>query len=487
MSTVLVTGATGYVGGRLVPRLLDAGYQVRVLVRDPARLQGRSWVDRVDIVHGDALAPDTLTPALAGTTAAYYLIHSMHEVAPGNGAEEERDIRAARNFGQLAKAAGVRRIVYLSGLVNPEADLSRHQRSRHEAGLALREGGVPVTEFRAALVVGSGSAAFEMIRNMTERLPVMVCPAWVRTRVQPIGVTPLLDYLVAAVAVPESENRVIEIGGADALTLADMMREYARIRGLRRVLIPLPMSLPRLSAVWLHWMTPIPAEIARPLVESLCSESVVRDVTARLLFPGIEPVAFRVSVDRALSRLNAGDLESSWSDALATTQRDEAPIKFAVHDGMMLERRQRIVAAPPAAVFRSFAAIGGERGWPSFNWAWRLRGFMDRLIGGVGLRRGRRDPDDLRAGDALDFWRVEAVDPPRLLRLRAEMLLPGRAWLQFEALPHGTGQTLLVQTAFFAPRGLFGFLYWYALYPIHGAIFGTMIEALSRQAASTSA
>ena len=483
---VLVTGATGYVGGRLVPRLLEAGYRVRVLARDPARLQGRAWSHRVEIVQGDALDPDTLAPALAGVGVAYYMIHSMQKVARGTGEFHERDLRAASNFGHLANAAGVKRLIYLGGLGDPDADLSRHLRSRQETGEALREAGVPVTEFRAAVIVGSGSASFEMIRNLTERLPVMICPKWVYTRVQPIGIRNVLDYLVAALTVPYSAGRIIEVGGTDVLTYADMMHEYARVRGLRRWLIPVPVLTPHLSSVWVHWMTPIPAEIARPLVEGLRNEVIVRDDTARRLFPQVALVGYRAAVERALGRLNAGELESSWSDALATTQGDVAPVKFTVQDGMMIERRQRAVAAAPASVFQAFTTIGGEHRWPSFNWAWRLRGWMDRFIGGVGLRRGRRDPVELRAGDALDFWRVEAVEPNHLLRLRAEMLLPGRAWLQFEARPQGEGQTLLVQTAFFAPRGLFGLLYWYALYPIHGFIFGTMIDTLARRAIARS-
>jgi uncharacterized protein YbjT (DUF2867 family) len=476
-----VTGATGYVGGRLVTRLLEAGYRVRVLARDPARLQGRPWSSRVEIVQGDVLQPATLGPALAGVPAAYYLIHSMQKAA-GGGEFHERDRLAALNFGRAAREAGVGRLIYLGGLGDPDADLSQHLRSRQETGDALRDAGVPVTEFRAAVIVGSGSASFEMIRNLAERLPVMVCPRWVYTRVQPIGIGNVLDYLVSALSTPDSAGRTIEIGGADVLTYADMMREYARARGLRRWLISVPVLTPRLSSFWVHWVTPIPAEIARPLIEGLRNEVVVRDDTARRLCPQIDPISYRAAVERALDRLNAGYLESTWSDALATSMGDRTPVKFAVQDGMMIERRQRVVAAPPSAVFREFTAVGGDRGWPTFNWAWRLRGIADRLVGGVGFRRGRRDPDDLRAGDALDFWRVEAVEPDQLLRLRAEMLVPGRAWLQFDVRPQADGRTLFVQTAFFAPRGLFGLIYWYALYPIHGFIFGSMIDALSARA-----
>lgn len=482
---ILVTGATGYVGGRLVPRLLEAGCRVRVLARDPGRLQGRPWFDQVQVVKGDVLRPETLLPAMAGVDAAYYMIHSMQR-ADNNGADEfhARDLRAARAFGQIAAATQVKRIIYLGGLGDPEADLSRHLRSRQETGEALRESGVPVTEFRAAVIVGSGSASFEMIRNLTERLPAMICPKWLYTRVQPIGIRNVLDYLVAALDVPESAGRIIEIGGADVLTYGEMMLGYAKVRGLRRWLIPVPVLTPRLSSYWVHWVTPIPAEIARPLIEGLRNEVVVRDDTARRLFPSIELLDYETAVERALQRLDAGHLETTWSDALVTTQGDVAPVKFTVQDGLMRERRQRLVDATPAAVFRAFTSIGGDQGYPSFNWAWWARGVMDRMVGGAGFRRGRRDPVDLRAGDALDFWRVEAVEPDRLLRLRAEMKVPGRAWLQFEARPQDDGQTLLVQTAFFAPKGLFGLLYWYSLYPIHGPIFNSMIDRLSRQASA---
>jgi uncharacterized protein YbjT (DUF2867 family) len=408
----------------------------------------------------------------------------MQKAQPGSGDFHQRDLQAARTFGQAARAAGVQRIIYLGGLGDPEADLSQHLRSRQETGEALREAGVPVTEFRAAVIVGSGSASFEMIRNLAERLPLMICPQWVYTRVQPIAIRNVLDYLVATLQVPESAGQIVEIGGTDVLTYGDMMLGYGEARGLKRFLIPVPVLTPRLSSYWVHWVTPIPAEIARPLIEGLRNEVVVRDDTAQRLFPGIELFDYRTAVDRALAKLDAGEVETAWSDALVTSQGDIPPVTFTVQDGMMIERRQLLVDAPPAAVFESFTSVGGERGWPSFNWAWRLRGIMDRLVGGAGFRRGRRDPDDLRVGDALDFWRVEAVEQDSLLRLRAEMKLPGRAWLQFEAKPQANNQTLLVQTAFFAPKGLSGLLYWYSLYPIHGFIFESMIQNLGATARS---
>ncbi len=475
--TVLVTGATGYVGGRLVPRLLAAGHRVRCLVRDPSRLQGRDWLPHVEVVTGDVLAPEGLQPALLGVDAAYYLVHSL---ASGSGFHE-RDVAAARSFAAAAAQAGISRIVYLGGLGDPQTDLSEHLRSRQATGDALREGGVPVTELRAAVVVGSGSISFEMIRYLTERLPVMVCPQWVYTRVQPIGVDDLLRYLVAALDNPASAGRVVEIGGADVRTYGDMMLGYAQVRGLRRRLQPVPVLTPVLSSYWVHLVTPIPSAIARPLIEGLRSEVVVRDGTARELFPDIVPVDYLTAVRAAVATLEGGEVETSWADALVTSCEGPAPRVFRQEAGMLIERRAAHVDAAPDEVFAVVLGIGGERGYGYGDWLWQVRGAMDRLAGGVGLRRGRRDPDDLRTGDALDFWRVEAVERPRLLRLRAEMKVPGRAWLQFETLPEGGG-TRLVQTAYFAPKGLPGLLYWYGLAPVHARIFSGMIARLAAAA-----
>jgi uncharacterized protein YbjT (DUF2867 family) len=400
---------------------------------------------------------------------------------PGGAGFHERDGQAAGAFGRAAAAAGVGRIIYLGGLGDPASDLSLHLRSRQETGAALRTGGVPVTEFRAAVVVGAGSISFEMIRYLTERLPVMVCPRWVYTRVQPIGVDDLLTYLVTALDVPASSGRIVEIGGADVRTYGDMMLGYARARGLRRHLQPVPVLTPLLSSYWVHLVTPIPSAIARPLIEGLRNETVVRDESAVELFPAVRPVGYDEAVARAVASIESGEVETFWADALVTSAGDGVPRTLTTQEGKIIERRQLVVPAPPARVFAAFLALGGQRGYLIHDWAWQVRGAMDRLIGGVGLRRGRRDPHDLRPGDALDFWRVEAVEPERLLRLRAEMKVPGAAWLQFEALPHEDG-TLLVQTAYFAPRGLAGHLYWYALAPVHGRIFSGMIAALAAEA-----
>ena len=477
-TTVLITGATGYVGGRLVPRLLEERYQVRVLVRGGAdRLRGRPWASDVEIVSGDALHPASLVPALDGVDTAYYLIHSMS----GSADFGERDRRSARNFSVVAAMSGVRRIIYLGGLGDPQANLSEHLRSRQETGAVLRRSGVPVTEFRAGMVVGSGSLSFEMLRHLTERLPVMIGPHWVFTHSQPIAIRNVLQYLIAALTTPESAGRIIQIGGADVVTYADMIQIYARERRLRRLLISMPAPATNLSAPWVHWVTPLPTDVARPLIDGLRNEMVVTDASASELFPDIEPLGYLEAVQLALERIRSSDVETIWSDALASSIGDLPPVLLRQEQGVLFERRRLRVDAPPEAVFRTFSGIGGQRGWPAFHWLWELRGILDRLVGGVGMRRGRRHPDELREGDALDFWRVEQVRPDRSILLRAEMKLPGRGWLAFEATPADDGMGAdLVQTAYFAPKGLLGLLYWYGLYPLHGVIFSRMIKNLAR-------
>jgi uncharacterized protein YbjT (DUF2867 family) len=472
---ILITGATGYVGGRLVPRLLATGRQIRCLARDPVRLSGRPWAAAVETVQGDMMEPDSLRAALRGVDIAYYLIHSMQAEADFR----RKDREAAARFALAAQRAGVRRIIYLGGLGDPEAELSQHLRSRLETGEALRSAGVPVTEFRAAVIVGSGSLSFEMIRSLTERLPAMICPRWVFTRTQPIAISNVLDYLVGALRVPESAGQILEIGGTDVLTYGQMMQGYARARGLRRLLIPVPVLTPRLSSYWLHLVTPVEAGVGRHLVESLRNEVVVRNPIALRLFPDIERIDYDAAVRLALADLEAGRIETAWSDALMTTQGNRPTVVLGSLEGMILDQRSVLASASPHAVYRVFTGLGGSQGWLTMNWAWRLRGLFDRLIGGVGMRRGRRHPQDLRPGDAVDFWRVEALEPDRLLRLRAEMKVPGRSWLQFHVRPHALGSEL-VQTALFAPRGLSGWLYWYGLYPIHALIFSRMVRAIGR-------
>jgi uncharacterized protein YbjT (DUF2867 family) len=441
-------------------------------------LQGRPWREQVEVREGDVLAPDTLPGVLEGVSVAYYLIHSMIGAADFH----ERDTTAARNFANAARAAGVARLIYLGGLGNADEDLSEHLRSRQATGDALREAGVPVTEFRAAVIVGSGSLSFELIRYLTERIPLMICPHWVYTRIQPIAIRNVLDYLSAALRQPASSGKIIEIGGADVLTYGHMMLGYARARGFLRLLLPVPVLTPRLSSYWVHLVTPIPTSLARPLIEGLRNEVIVQDDSARRLFPDIQLFDYQTAVDLALKNLDLGNVETTWSDAQVTTTQDMPAVLLEMEQGIIRERRQLVIGAPPTAAYHVFASLGGQRGWLFFNWAWELRGLLDRLIGGVGMRRGRRDPFEVRVGDAVDFWRVEAVEPGRMLRLRAEMKVPGRAWLQFEAHPLPQGQSRLVQTAFFVPRGLPGLLYWYVLYSIHGVIFGAMVKRIAEEA-----
>lgn len=475
---IMVTGATGYIGGRLVARLLDQGYKVRVLARDTTRLNGRSWLDKVEVVQGDVLKPETLDAAMQGIWAAYYLIHSMS----GNSDFHERDLIAARNFSNAVQAQNVQRIIYLGGLGDANSDLSTHLRSRQQTGAALRESGIPVTEFRAGVVVGSGSISFEMIRYLTERVPIMVCPRWVYTRTQPIAIRDALSYLVAALDTPESTGKIIEIGGAVRIRYYDMMMQYAAVRGLKRYIIPVPVLTPRLSSYWVHLVTPIPGDMARPLILGLGNEAVADDTLAQALFPQIQPISYQQAVELALARLSASDVETSWNDSLVSSQGDVTPVVLTNHEGMLIEQRQQIIHASPLAVYQAFSGLGGKRGWLAYNWAWRLRGLLDSMVGGVGFRRGRRHPDNLRTGDALDFWRVEAVEEGKLLRLRAEMKLPGRAWLQFKVDALEDNRSRLSQTAFFAPKGLFGLLYWYGLYPFHGLIFSSLIKRLGELA-----
>jgi len=474
---ILVTGATGYVGGRLVPRLLEAGYRVRCLVRDPNRLQGRPWLSRVEVVSGDALVPGALAEAMDGVSIAYYLIHGKQ----GGRISANRDLEVARNFAAAAGEADLERIIYLGELVDPTTNLSPYLRSRHETGNILRYSNVPVTEFRAGMIVGSGSALFEMIRYLAEREPVLVCPAWFFSEAQPIAIRDALSYLIEALKTPESIGRMIEIGGPTRLTYADMLLGYAKERDLKRLLIRTPVNAPRLSAYWVHMITPIHWRVVLPLIEGLRARLIVRDQTARKLFPQIKPIDFQTAVRLALGRIQRDNVETSWSDALVTVAGDVKPYKLSVEEGMFIETRQRLLDLFPEAVFRSYAGIGGERGWLYMDWAWEMRGWLDKAVGGVGLRRGRRHPDEIRAGESLDFWRVEEVETDRLLRLRAEMQLPGKAWLQFESVPQEK-KTLLIVTAYFAPHGLFGFLYWYAMWPFHKFIFDGLANRVASRA-----
>lgn len=475
---VLVTGATGYIGGRLVSRLLQEGHQVRILARDPSRLEGRPWRGQVEVFQGDTLQPPSLRTAMDGVEAAYYLVHSMM----GGSGFHERDLRSAKGFAEESHRSGVKRIIYLGGLGDPHSDLSNHLRSRQETGKVLGSTGVPVTELRAGIVVGAGSISFEMIRYLTERLPVMIGPKWLYTRTQPISIRNVLDYLAAVLRIKGDESQIMEIGGPDVLTYEQMLLGYAQVRGLRRFILQVPVLTPRLSSYWVHWITPVPAAMARPLIESLRNEVIVKDDSAQQFFPEIIPVSYEQAVREALDNLDARSLETAWTDALVTSQGDLAPVTLTTQDGMFVERRTLEVRAAPEKVFSTFVSLGGATGWLYANRLWKLRALIDQIFGGVGFRRTRRDPVELRVGDALDFWRVEALEPDRKMLLRAEMKVPGRAWLQFEVQPLASGMSQLVQSAIFAPKGLSGFLYWYILYWFHSRIFSGLIKAVELRA-----
>jgi uncharacterized protein YbjT (DUF2867 family) len=472
---VLVTGATGYIGGRLVPRLVELGCAVRALARDSARLGGR--FPGVDIAEGDLFDRAAVERALDGIDVAYYLVHSM--------ARDKRDFAAsdrevAAIFAEAARASNVKRIIYLGGLGDETDGLSHHLRSRHEVGEILRTSGVPVTEFRAAIIVGAGGASFEMLRYLTDRLPVMIAPRWVATRCQPIAVRDVLSYLSAELERPASGNAIFEIGGSDVLSYKEMMQRYAAIRGLARSIVVVPFFTPRLSSAWVHLVTPIPASIARPLIDGLRNNVVVRDDRARTAFPQIVPMGYDEAVRRALDRYANAGPATTWFDAYDVRT---LPENFSgTTQGMLIDRRAVTTPASTHALFSVFTSLGGKRGWLYADSLWELRGVMDRLVGGFGTRRGRRSATNLRVGDAVDFWRVEAYDPDALLRLRAEMRLPGYAWLQFEAIPGDDGRNTLRQTAFFEPRGFFGYLYWFGVMPFHELIFGNMARRIAQEA-----
>jgi uncharacterized protein YbjT (DUF2867 family) len=494
---VLVTGATGYIGGRLVPLLLAAGYRVRVLARTPSRLRDVPWASEVEIVQGDLLHAEHLAQAFAGVQAAYYLVHSMgsHKL---NRAFDRTERNAASNFVRAAEHAGVTRLVYLGGL-HPDAGLSQHLRSRTAVGDALLASAVPAVVLQAGVVIGSGSASFEMIRNLTDVLPWMPAPRWVKNRIQPIAVRDVLYYLVRALGLPAATNRSFDIGGPDVLTYAEMMNGYAAEAGLRkRVVLALPVLTPRLAAHWVNLVTPIPHGLAAPLVESLQNDCVVRehDIAEYIPEPEGGLTGYRRAVRLALNKLRDGQVETSWQNAsVVGAPSDPLPSdpEWAGYR-VYTDKRVRETAAAPADVWRIIEGIGGERGWYSFPFAWALRGLMDKAIGGVGLRRGRRDPDRLQVGEALDFWRVESIDRGRQLRLRAEMKAPGLAWLELTAEPISVGSggdaaggpaggTRYTQRAIFFPAGLWGRLYWYSLLPFHEVIFTGMANRITAAAA----
>jgi uncharacterized protein YbjT (DUF2867 family) len=471
---ILLAGATGYVGGRLLAELESKGRRLRCLARRPAYLRARV-APSTEVAQGDVLDPASLRAAMAGVDTAFYLVHSMSSGA----AFEQNDRRAAEAFAAAARECGVRRIVYLGGLGHGEK-LSGHLASRQQVGRILRESGVPTIEFRAGIIIGSGSLSFEMIRALVEKLPVMTAPRWVRTLTQPIAIEDVIAYLAASLDVEVTESVIFEIGGADRVSYLDLLKEYARQRGLKRLIIPVPVLTPWLSSLWLGLVTPLYARVGRELIEGLRNETVVRDERALEVFP-LRPRGMRQAIARALNCEDREIALTRWSDAVSSLG-ERGGWGGARFGSRIVDSRAIHVPVPPEAAFPPIERIGGKTGWYYANWLWRLRGFIDILAGGAGIRRGRRDPEKLLPGDTVDCWRTEAVEPGRLLRLAAEMKMPGRAWLQFELTPENSG-TSIRQTALFDPFGLAGLLYWYALYPAHRLVFAGMLRGIAKAAA----
>ena len=472
---MLVTGASGYVGGRLVRTLHERGERVRCLARRPQDLAAR-LPGGVEVVGGNVLDASSLEAALAGVDTAFYLVHGM-----GSRRDfQEEDRRGAMNFGNAARAAGVRRIVYLGGL-GTATDLSPHLASRQEVGRILRESGVTTIELRASIIIGSGSLSYEMIRALVERLPVLVTPRWVGQLTQPIAIEDVIEYLAASPDARVEGSEIVEIGGPDQLSYLDLMREHAAQRGLRRLIIRVPVLTAWLSSLWLGLVTPVYARVGRKLIDSLRNETVVRSPRARELFPVIEPRGMRDALERARANEDREFAETRWSDARSSLGTRARAWGGAHSGSRLVDSRALVVAATSRASFGAITRIGGDVGWYYADWLWRIRGALDLLVGGAGMRRSRRDPEALFPGDPLDFWRVEAVERNRLVRLRAEMKVPGRAWLQFEVLGHGD-RSLIRQTALFEPHGLAGLAYWYALYPIHSLIFAGMLRRIGEAA-----
>ena len=478
---VLVTGASGYVGGRLVGALLERGYRVRCLARTPRKLDSAPWRPDVEVVRGEI--EGDLTEAVDGVDAIYYLVHSI-----GEGEDwAAREAAGAANLRDAATRAGVRRIVYLGGLGDSADELSTHLESRHEVGRVLADGPVPVTELRAAVIIGAGSASFEMLRYLVEVLPVMVTPKWVDTRCQPIAIRDVIRYLVEVLDNEATAGRILEIGGPEVLTYREMMAVYAEEAGLRkRLVIPVPVLTPRLSSHWVGLVTPLPRSLARPLVSSLVNEVIVNEPAIVELCPG-ERSDYRTAVRRALDRTRQHEVTTRWTGAQGATLAGTLPTDPDWAGGAVLtDERDRLVDAAPDTVHRVLCQIGGEKGWYTSDGLWALRGLADKIIGGPGMRRGRRDPEQLFVGDPVDFWRVEAVEPGRLLRLRAEMRLPGVASLEWDTEPEvgADGQTRcrLRQSAVFVPRGLWGRIYWYAVAPFHHFVFPGLLDGIAADA-----
>ncbi|WP_456696600.1 SDR family oxidoreductase [Aeromicrobium sp. P5_D10] len=480
---VLVTGATGYVGGRLVPQLLAAHHTVRVLVRDERKAQAHEWSADVEIAVGDATDTEQVRAAMRDVDVLYYLLHSIG-TGGDFGATEKR---MAQTFAEEAMRAGVARIVYLGGMDPVGEDLSEHLQSRKQVGDILLASGVPTTVLQAGVIIGSGSASFEMLRYLTERLPVMVTPTWVKTRIQPIAIRDVLRYLVGSADMPAEVNRRFDIGGPEVLTYLDLMQRFAAIAGLpRRRILKVPVLSPGLSSHWVGLVTPVPASLARPLVESLRNTVVManHDITEYVPDPPDGLITFDRSVELALSKIQNLDVPTRWSSAsTAGAPAEGLPTDPDWAGGSLYkDERTREVEASPEDLWSIIEGIGGRNGWYSWALAWRVRGLLDRLVGGPGLRRGRRNPHDLVIGDAVDFWRVEETDDRTFLRLRAEMKLPGLAWLEMQVGSTAGGTTTFHHRALFHPKGLLGQLYWWSILPFHGIVFGSMQRNIAKAA-----
>jgi len=478
----LVTGASGYVGGRLVRDLLNSEKRVRVFVRNAQKILGQRWAEHVEIIEGNASNPQDLDRALAGVHTAYYLLHSINVATDFDAIEAEM----ARGFAQAAEKAEIKQIVYLGGIANDE-NRSRHLTSRMNTGTLLASTSVPVLELRAGIIIGSGSASFEMLRHLTHRLPIMTTPKWVSNRTQPIAIRDVLYYLHNAAELKQPINQIFDIGGPEVVTYATMMQKFAEISGLRkRMIIQIPVLTPKLSSLWIGFVTPVPTSLARPLVESLISEVVVdprKSISALIPDPEEGLLSVSRAIELALTRVAENHVDTRWSDAafpMAPWQKAQSDPDWA-GELTLKDHREITTDVPLEKIWKQIEGIGGEHGWFGSGWLWYLRGLIDRMVGGVGLRRGRRDPVHLRVGDSVDFWRVEGLENGKHLRLYAEMILPGKAWLEFN-LSEKDGKTLVTQDALFEPRGLGGQLYWYVVSPFHFFIFPTMLRNIVKAA-----
>jgi len=482
---ILVTGATGYIGGRLAPRLADSGHQVRVLVRDPIKLRDVPWAEQVEIATGDLVDAEAVAHAVADIDVVYYLVHSMG----ATGDFEELELRAANTMARAALAAGVKRIVYLGGLHPdvPVSSLSRHLRSRELVGRTLLGSGVPTAALQAGVVIGSGSTSFEMIRHLTEVLPYMPAPKWVRNFIQPIAIRDVLYYLAAAADLPPEVNRTFDIGGPDVLRYGQMMNGYAVEAGLRqRPIASLPVLTPWLASQWVNLVTPIPRALAVPIIESLQMDCVMseHDIEKYIPDPDGGLTGYRRAVRLALAKTRSGEVETSWQNStVAGVPSNLIPSDpdWSGHT-VYTDLREQHSDATVEKLWAVVEGIGGENGWYSFPLAWALRGWADKLVGGVGLRRGRRHATRLAVGEALDFWRVETLERGRLLRLRAEMKVPGTAWLEMTTTADPSGGSTYRQRAVFFPSGLGGRLYWFSILPFHGVIFSGMANRITAAA-----